>query len=68
VSSRLTSLAKGGEILMSRQTYELIGKNRVIVEPKGEVPVKGRKMGIGVFCVLGLKEEQNGGTEKKCRV
>jgi adenylate cyclase len=63
VSSRLTSLAKGGEILMSRQTYELIGKNRVMVEPKGEVPVKGRKKGIGVFCVLGLKEERNGETQ-----
>ena len=62
VSSRLTSLAKGGQILMSRQTYELIGKNRVIVEHKGEVPVKGRKKGIGVFCVLGLKEERNGET------
>jgi adenylate cyclase len=60
VSSRLTSLAKGGEILMSRQTYELIGKDRVMVEPKGEVPVKGRKKGIGVFSVLGLKEERNG--------
>ena len=63
VSSRLTSLAKGGQILMSRQTYELIGKNRVMVEPKGEVPVKGRKKGIGVFCVLGLHEEQDGETQ-----
>ncbi len=62
VSSRLTSLAKGGEILMSRQTYELIGKDRVIVEPQGEVSVKGRKEGIGVFRVLGLKEERNGET------
>ncbi len=56
VSSRLTSLAEGGEILMSRQTYELIGNNRVMVEPKGEVSVKGRKEGVGVFRVLGLKE------------
>jgi adenylate cyclase len=63
VSSRLTSLAKGGQILMSRQTYELIGKNRVMVEPKGEVPVKGRKKGIGVFCVLGLQEEEYGETQ-----
>jgi len=63
VSSRLTSLAKGGQILMSRQTYELIGKNRVMVEPKGEVSVKGRKEGVGVFRVLGLKEEQYGETQ-----
>ena len=63
MSSRLTSLAEGGQILMSRQTYELIGKNRVMVEPKGEVSVKGRKEGIGVFSVLGLKEEQNGETQ-----
>jgi adenylate cyclase len=63
VSSRLTSIAKGGEILMSRQTYELIGKNRVMVEPKGEVSVKGRKEGVGVFRVLGLQKEQNGETQ-----
>jgi adenylate cyclase len=63
VSSRLTSLAKGGEILMSRQTYELIGKDRVMVEPKGEVAVKGRKEGVGVFRVIGLKEERNGETQ-----
>jgi adenylate cyclase len=59
VSSRLTSLAEGGQILMSRQTYQLIGEDRVEVEPKGEVAVKGRKKGIGVFCVLGLKEGQH---------
>ncbi|MBN1831976.1 MAG: HAMP domain-containing protein [Deltaproteobacteria bacterium] len=63
VSSRLTSLAKGGEILMSRQTYELIGKDKVMVEPQGEVSVKGRKEVVGVFRVLGLKEEQNGRTQ-----
>ena len=62
VSSRLTSLAEGGQILMTRQAYKLIGEDKVEVEPKGEVPVKGRREGIGVFRVLGLKEEQHGHT------
>jgi adenylate cyclase len=57
VASRLTSLAKAGEILISKRTYESIrNKSKVKVKKKGKVPVKGRKMEIAVFKVLGLEE------------
>lgn len=56
VASRLTSLAKAGEILISKRTYEFIrDKSKLKVEEKGKVPVKGRKMEIDIFRVLGLE-------------
>ena len=60
VASRLTSMAKGGEILISKQTYESIAKNRINVEEKGQVSVKGRRGGIKTFKVLSLEGEQYG--------
>jgi adenylate cyclase len=60
VASRLTSIAKGGEILISKQTYESIAKNRINVEEKGQVSVKGRRGGIKTFKVLSLEADQYG--------
>jgi adenylate cyclase len=61
VASRLTSRAKAGEILISRQTYELIkNKNSLKIEKRRIVSVKGRKMKIAIFNVLSLEEDQNG--------
>jgi adenylate cyclase len=60
VASRLTSIAKGGEILISKQTYEAIAPNRLKVEEKGQVSVKGRRGGIKTFKVLSLEEDQYG--------
>jgi len=61
VASRLTSRAKAGEILISRQTYELIkNKNSLKIEKSRIVSVKGRKMKIAIFNVLSLEEDQNG--------
>ena len=60
VASRLTSMAKGGEILISKQTYESIAKNRINVEEKGQVSVKGRRGGIKTFKVLSLEGDQYG--------
>jgi adenylate cyclase len=61
VASRLTSRAKAGETLISRQTYELIkNKNRLKIEKRRIMPLKGRKMKIAVFNVLGLQEDENG--------
>jgi adenylate cyclase len=55
VASRLTSLAKPGEILISGQTYESItDKSRLRIEKRRRILVKGRKMRIGIFKVLGL--------------
>ena len=60
VASRLTSIAKGGEILISNQTYRSIAKNRLNVEEKGKVSVKGRRGGIKTFKVLNLEGDQYG--------
>lgn len=60
VASRLTSMAKPGEILISRRTYDLINENiSVKVERRGMVAVKGKKIKIDVFNVQGLNENQD---------
>ena len=60
VSARLTSLARGTEILISRETHDLIAKKSLLrVEERGKIPVKGRKREITVLNVLGFKEESN---------
>jgi adenylate cyclase len=59
VASRLTSIAKAGEILISKRTYELIDreKNNLEIEERGKVSVKGRKTQIDVFNVLSLEKD-----------
>ena len=60
VASRLTSLAKSGEILISKQTYESIEDNsRLKVTKRGKVSVKGKKVEITIFNVLRLDEVQD---------
>ena len=60
VASRLTSMAKPGEILISRRTYDLIKENiSVKVERRGMVAVKGKKIKIDVFNVQGLNENHD---------
>ena len=59
VASRLTSLAKGGEILISKQTYESITENgKLKVTERGKVPVKGKKVEIIIYNVLSFDEEK----------
>jgi adenylate cyclase len=59
VASRLTSIAKAGEILISKRTYELIDreKSNLEIEERGKVSVKGRKTQIDVFNVLSLEKD-----------
>ena len=65
IASRLTSLAKAGEILISGNTYDLIqGQWKLKVEERGKVPVKGRKEVVGIYNVLGMEEEQIGEDEQ----
>ena len=55
VASRLTSIAKAGEILISDRTYERISrKERFNVEERGKVSVKGRKEEINILNVRSL--------------
>jgi adenylate cyclase len=50
VASRLTSIAKAGEILISGETYRLItDKSGLKVEKKRTSPVKGRKTKISIY-------------------
>jgi adenylate cyclase len=65
VASRLTSLAKPGEILISGQTYELIkDKSRLNIEKRRKTLVRGRKMRINIFKVLGLEGDEYGDKNK----
>jgi adenylate cyclase len=53
VASRLTAMAKPGEILISKQTYDQMEqKEDLRVEARGSVSVKGRKMQISVYNVV----------------
>ncbi len=53
VASRLTAMAKPGEILISKQTYDQMrNKNGLRVEARGSVAVKGRRMQISVYNVV----------------
>jgi adenylate cyclase len=59
VASRLTSLAKPGEILISGQTYELIkDKSRLKIEKRRKTLVRGRKMKVDIFTVLSLEGDE----------
>lgn len=57
VAARLTSLAKGGEILVTKRTYDAIqDKDGLSVEGRGMAPVKGRKQEITIYCVVCSRE------------
>lgn len=53
VASRLTSLAKGGEIIISKKTFDLLeNKTAFDLQEKGNVFVKGRKMEIAIYSLV----------------
>jgi adenylate cyclase len=59
IASRLTSLAKAGEILVSGWTYDLIeNKESLRVEERGRVSVKGRREEVIIYNVLDYNEEE----------
>ena len=59
IASRLTALAKAGEILISSWTYDLFeNKKSLRVEERGRVPVKGRREEVIVYNVLDYQEEE----------
>lgn len=60
VAARLTSLARGGEILITKKTFDAIqNKDSLVVEERGTAPVKGRTKGITVFCVVSMEGNGN---------
>jgi adenylate cyclase len=61
VASRLTSIAKAGEILVGSGTHALIkDKSTLKVEERGKMPVKGRKKEVSIFSVVGFNGVQYG--------
>ena len=60
VAARLTSIAKGGEILITKRTFDAIGDKAALkVEERGMAPVRGRKKGITVYCVIPSQEDRH---------
>ena len=57
VASRLVSLAKPGEIIISEHTYSRIA-DRIEAEPLPPVRVKGKAQEMRVFRVLGHRGQE----------
>lgn len=55
-AARLESNAKRGQVLISETVYEQV-KDRVTVEPIGEIPLKGKSKGVFVYSLAGINEE-----------
>ncbi len=55
-AARLEANAKRGQVLISESVYELV-KDRVTVEPIGEIPLKGKSKGVFVYSLTGITEE-----------
>lgn len=56
-AARLEANAKRGQVLISEQVYEKV-KDRVIVEPIGAIPLKGKSKSVFVYSLTGLAEEE----------
>ena len=55
-AARLEANAKRGQVLISESVYEQV-KDRVTVEPVGEIPLKGKSKGVFVYSLMGIAEE-----------
>lgn len=56
-ASRLESNAGAGEILISNEVKERL-KDRITTEPVGEIPLKGKKIGIFVHRVIDVNVDK----------
>ncbi len=54
-AARLESNAKPGQILISKDVYEAV-KDRVLVTPIGEIPLKGKSNGVFVYQLDDVKK------------
>lgn len=55
-AARLESNAKGGQILMSKDTYEIV-KDKIEAKYLGEIKVKGKVNGVPIYELEGIREE-----------
>ena len=53
-AARLEANAKRGQILISSEVYDRV-KDRITAEPIGEIPLKGKSVGVFVWSVTGMK-------------
>lgn len=56
-AARLEANAKRGQVLISESVYEQV-KDRVEVEPIGEIPLKGKAKGVFVYSLLNIKTDE----------
>jgi adenylate cyclase len=56
LASRLCSVAKAGEVIISEYTMRLVHSD-VLLEPREAVRVKGKSQALQIFCATGLPEE-----------
>lgn len=54
-AARLEANAKRGQAYISEAVYEQV-RDRVTVEPVGEIPLKGKSKGVFVYSLTGIKE------------
>ncbi len=59
VASRLCALAKGGEVIISEETY-LRSQHRIDAEALPAAQVKGKQDKLSIFRVVGAKDEGEG--------
>lgn len=57
-AARLESNAKRGQVLISEVVYEQV-KDRVTVDPIGEIPLKGKSKGVFVYSLTGINGYEN---------
>ena len=50
-------MVKKGQVLISDTIYERV-KDRIQVEPIGEIPLKGKSKGVFVYSVIGVDRER----------
>ncbi len=55
-AARLEANAKRGQILISSEVYERV-KDRITAEPVGEIPLKGKSVGVFVYSVTGMRDQ-----------
>lgn len=60
IASRLTKVAKAGEILISKTTFDAIGEKEAELsfEARGKAPVKGRRAHVTIYSVSRAKGEE----------
>ena len=56
IASRLCSVARAGEVVISEYTRALVADD-IIVEPREAVKVKGKSQALEIFCATGVPDE-----------